>query len=144
MARRRSSYGAMANINITSLVDVTLTLLIIFMLTAPYIQGGVEVNLPEAETRNVVVKEGPVISITSNRQVFFQEQVIELSDLKLMLVAYEDQKDEVPVYLRCDEEVPYGFVLKVMAAIEVEGFVNLSLVTDQEAKGVSDPAQRSE
>ena len=131
MASRRRSYGAMANINITSLVDVTLTLLIIFMLTAPYIQGGVEVNLPEAATRNVVVKEGPVISITSNRQVFFQEQAIEISDLAMLLAPYEDQKDEVPVYLRSDEEVPYGFVLKVMAAVEVEGFLNLSLVTDQ-------------
>ena len=131
MGRRKSSYGAMADINITSLVDVTLTLLIIFMLTAPYIQGGVEVNLPEAATRNVVVKEGPVISITSNRQVFFQEQAIEISDLALLLAAYEHDKDTVPVYLRSDEEVPYGFVLKVMAAVEVEGFLNLSLVTDQ-------------
>ena len=144
MARRRSSYGQMANINITSLVDVTLTLLIIFMLTAPYIQGGVEVNLPEADTRNVVVKEGPVISITSNRKVFFQEQAIELADLKMMLLTYEHQKDEVPVYLRCDEEVPYGFVLKVMAAIEVQGFLNLSLVTDQAAQDISNPADRSE
>jgi len=131
MARRKSSYGAMADINITSLVDVTLTLLIIFMLTAPYIQGGVEVNLPEAATRNVVVKEGPVISITSNRQVFFQEQAIEISDLAMLLAAYEEDKDTVPVYLRSDEEVPYGFVLKVMAAVEVERFLNLSLVTDQ-------------
>lgn len=131
MARRKSSYSAMADINITSLVDVTLTLLIIFMLTAPYIQGGVEVNLPEAATRNVVVKEGPVISITSNRQVFFQEQAIEISDLALLLAAYEHDKDTVPVYLRSDEEVPYGFVLKVMAAVEVEGFLNLNLVTGQ-------------
>ena len=131
MARRKSSFRAMADINITSLVDVTLTLLIIFMLTAPYIQGGVEVNLPEAATRNVVVKEGPVISITSNRQVFFQEQAIEISDLAMLLAAYEEDKDTVPVYLRSDEEVPYGFVLKVMAAVEVEGFLNLSLVTDQ-------------
>jgi len=131
MARRKRSYSAMADINITSLVDVTLTLLIIFMLTAPYIQGGVEVNLPEAATRNVVVKEGPVISITSNRQVFFQEQAIEISDLAMYLAAYEEDKDTVPVYLRSDEEVPYGFVLKVMAAVEVEGFLNLSLVTDQ-------------
>ena len=131
MGRRKSSYGAMADINITSLVDVTLTLLIIFMLTAPYIQGGVEVNLPEAATRNVVVKEGPVISITNNRQVFFQEQAVEISDLAMLLAPYEEDKDSVPVYLRSDEEVPYGFVLKVMAAVEVEGFLNLSLVTDQ-------------
>jgi biopolymer transport protein TolR len=131
MAARKRSYGAMASINITSLVDVTLTLLIIFMLTAPYIQGGVEVNLPEAATRNVVVKEGPVISITNNRQIFFQEQAVEISDLAMLLAPYEEDKDEVPVYLRSDEEVPYGFVLKVMAAVEVEGFLNLSLVTDQ-------------
>ena len=131
MAGRKRSYGAMANINITSLVDVTLTLLIIFMLTAPYIQGGVEVNLPEAATRNTVVKEGPVISITNNRQVFFQEQAVEISDLAMLLAPYEQDKDSVPVYLRSDEEVPYGFVLKVMAAVEVEGFLNLSLVTDQ-------------
>ncbi len=131
MARRKRSYSAMADINITSLVDVTLTLLIIFMLTAPYIQGGVEVNLPEAATRNVVVKEGPVISITNNRQVFFQEQAIEISDLGMLLAQYGEDKDTVPVYLRSDEEVPYGFVLKVMAAVEVEGFLNLSLVTDQ-------------
>ena len=109
MAGRKRSYGAMADINITSLVDVTLTLLIIFMLTAPYIQGGVEVNLPEAATRNVVVKEGPVISITNNRQVFFQEQAVEISDLGMLLAPYEEDKDTVPVYLRSDEEVPYGF-----------------------------------
>jgi biopolymer transport protein TolR len=131
MAARKRSYAAMASINITSLVDVTLTLLIIFMLTAPYIQGGVEVNLPEAATRNTVVKEGPVISITNNRQVFFQEQAVEIDDLGMLLAPYEEDKDTVPVYLRSDEEVPYGFVLKVMAAIEVEGFLNLSLVTDQ-------------
>ena len=131
MAARRKSYAAMADINITSLVDVTLTLLIIFMLTAPYIQGGVEVNLPEAATRTTVVKEGPVISITSNRQVFFQEQAIEIDDLAALLAPFEKDKGSVPVYLRSDEEVPYGFVLKVMAAVEVEGFLNLSLVTDQ-------------
>ena len=130
-ARGRRSFRTMAEINITSLVDVTLTLLIIFMLTAPYIQGGVEVNLPEAATRNTVVKEGPVISITNNRQVFFQEQAIEISDLAMLLAPFAEDKDTVPVYLRSDEEVPYGFVLKVMAAVEVEGFLNLSLVTDQ-------------
>jgi len=129
---RRGSFRGMAEINITSLVDVTLTLLIIFMLTAPYIQGGVEVNLPEAETRQVLTKEGPVISITGNRQVFFMEQTVAIEDLGLQLEPWQDQKDSVPVYLRCDEEVPYGFVLKVMAAVEREGFVNLSLVADQE------------
>lgn len=131
--RRRSSFRSMADINITSLVDVTLTLLIIFMLTAPYIQGGVDVNLPEAATRSTIVKEGPVISITANRQVFLQEQAVEMDDLTVALAAMVQDKDTTPVYLRCDEEVPYGFVLKVMAAVEREGYVNLSLVADQPA-----------
>lgn len=129
--KRRGSFRGMADINITSLVDVTLTLLIIFMLTAPYIQGGVDVNLPEAATQKTIVKEGPVISITSNRQVFLQEQVVATEDLAAALGALVTDKETVPVYLRCDEEVPYGFVLKVMAAVEREGYLNLSLVADQ-------------
>lgn len=129
--RRRGSFSSMADINITSLVDVTLCLLIIFMLTAPYIQGGVEVNLPEAETRTTIVKEGPVISISQNRQIFFMENIASVASLPGLLAPYADQKETIPVYLRCDEEVPYGIVLKVMAAVEREGFSNLSLVADQ-------------
>ena len=79
----------------------------------------------------MVVKEGPVISITSNKKVFFDEEPISIDDLALRMNPWQDEKDTIPVYLRCDEEVPYGFVLKVMAAVEVEGFLNLSLVTDQ-------------
>jgi biopolymer transport protein TolR len=135
MAGRRRSFRAMADINITSLVDVTLCLLIIFMLTAPYIQGGVEVNLPEAETRTQVVKEGPVISVTSNRDVFFQEQAVAIADLPALLEPFADRKETLPVYLRCDEEVPYGLVLQVMAAVERQGFLNLSLVADQPRPG---------
>ncbi len=135
MATRRRSFRGMADINITSLVDVTLTLLIIFMMTAPYIQGGVEVNLPEAETRTQVVKEGPVITITGNRDVFFQESAVEIADLPGLLEPFLDQKESLPVYLRCDEEVPYGFVLQVMAAVERQGFLNLSLVADPPQAG---------
>jgi len=130
MARRQRHFRSLADINITSLVDVTMTLLIIFMLTAPYIQGGVEVNLPQEETRSVVVKEGPVISITGNRQVYFLEQPVEIADLPVLMTPYAAQRDSVLVYLRCAEEVPYGMVVKVMAALEREGFVNLSLVAD--------------
>jgi len=133
--KRRGHFRSMAEINITSLVDVTLCLLIIFMLTAPYIQGGVEVNLPEAATRKTLVKEGPVISITNNRQVFFQENPTTIDELGGLLAPWEEEKDVVPVYLRSDEEVPYGFVLKVMAAVEREGFLNLSLVADQPGSG---------
>ncbi len=129
---RKGAMRPMASINITSLVDVTMCLLIIFMLTAPYIQGGVDVNLPEADTRTQVVKEGPVISVTANRQLFFQEDPVSMDEMIERLVPYLPQKDTLPVYLRADEEIPYGFVLKVMAAVERAGFVNLSLVANPE------------
>ncbi len=131
--RRKSSFRGMASINITSLVDVTLCLLIIFMLTAPYIQGGVEVDLPQADTRQQIKREGPVISITDNRQVYFQEEAVTMDEMVELLAPYLPEKDTVPVYLRADEEVPYGFVLRVMAAVERAGFVNLSLVADPES-----------
>ena len=129
---KKTAHKSIAEINITSLVDVTLCLLIIFMLTAPYIQGGVEVNLPEVDTREVIVEEGPVISITNNRQIYFQEESVTIEEMGLRLRPYLPQKESVPVYLRADEEVPYGFVLKVMAVVEREGFTNLSLVADRE------------
>lgn len=129
---RKSVYRSLSEINITSLVDVTLCLLIIFMLTAPYIQGGVEVNLPETTTREVVVEEGPIITVTKNRQIFFAEDPVTMERMEELLEAYLPEKDTVPVYVRADEELPYGFVLKVMASVERLGFLNLSLVADQE------------
>ena len=132
--RKASSYRGMATINITSLVDVTLCLLIIFMLTAPYIQGGVEVDLPQADTREQLKREGPVISITKNRQIYFQEDAVTMEEMVQLLAPFEEDKDTLPVYLRSDEDVPYGFVLRVMAAVERAGFVNLSLVADPEQR----------
>jgi biopolymer transport protein ExbD len=131
--RRKSSFRGMAGINVTSLVDVTLCLLIIFMLTAPYIQGGVEVDLPQADTRNQIVREGPVISITDNRQIYFEEDAVTLDELIERLAPFLEDRETIPVYLRADAENPYGFVLQVMAAIERAGFVNLSLVADPES-----------
>ncbi len=129
---KRSSYRSLAEINITSLVDVTLCLLIIFMLTAPYIQGGVELDLPETETREVIVEEGPVISVTKNRQLFFEEEPVSFKELEARLRSLEEDPATIPVYLRADEENPYGFILKVMATVERCGFTNISLVADQE------------
>ncbi len=129
---RKSVYRSLSEINITSLVDVTLCLLIIFMLTAPYIQGGIEVNLPETETREVVVEEGPIITVTKNRQIFFAEDPVTMAQMEERLATYLPDRETIPVYVRADEELPYGFVLKVMAAVERLGFLNLSLVADQE------------
>ena len=95
--KRKGSFERLATINITSLVDVTLCLLIIFMLTAPYIQGGVDVNLPEADTRTQLVKEGPVISITENRQLYFQEDPVTMDEMTQRLTPFLPDKDTIPV-----------------------------------------------
>jgi biopolymer transport protein TolR len=130
--KKKSVYRSLSEINITSLVDVTLCLLIIFMLTAPYIQGGVEVDLPKADTREVIVEEGPVISITKTRDIFFEEQPVNMEEMAVRLRGFLDRKETIPIYLRADAEIPYGFALKVMAAIDKEGFQNLSLVAEPE------------
>jgi len=132
---KRSTYRSLSEINITSLVDVTLCLLIIFMLTAPYIQGGVEVDLPDAETNDVIVQEGPIITVTRNRQIFYGEDPVSLEDVERRLVERLDERETVPVYLRIDEEVPYGFALQVMAVVERMGFERLSLVADPDQAG---------
>jgi len=137
--KRRSAYRSLSEINITSLVDVTLCLLIIFMLTAPYIQGGVEVNLPRTETREVVVEEGPIVTVTKAREIYFEEDPVDMDGLAERLSVFVDQRDELPIYLRADGEVPYGFALQVMAAIERLGFANLSLVADQDLAGADRP-----
>jgi len=132
MRAKKSAFRSLAEINITSLVDVTLCLLIIFMLTAPYIQGGIDVDLPEADTRRILVKDGPVISITKERQIYFEEENVTLEEVGSRLQPFLPDKETLPIYLRADQEIPYGFVLKVMAAVERAGFVNLSLVADRE------------
>ena len=132
MRAKKSAFRSLAEINITSLVDVTLCLLIIFMLTAPYIQGGIDVDLPEADTRRILVKDGPVISITKERQIYFEDENVTLEEVGGRLQPFLPDKETLPIYLRADQEIPYGFVLKVMAAVERAGFVNLSLVADRE------------
>jgi biopolymer transport protein ExbD len=124
--RRRTT--RMAEINVTSLVDVTLVLLIIFMLTAPFIQGGVEVDLPSTRTSAVAAVEGPVISLDKNRTVYLDDDPVQLSQLAAILQGVHPEGDTRPVYLRSDEDVPYGFVVRVMGEIKEAGVDDLSLV----------------
>lgn len=124
----------MAEINVTSLVDVTLVLLIIFMLTAPFIQGGVEVKLPSTQTTAVAATEGPVITLDKNRRVYLGEDQIELAQLSAVLAELHPPTDSSPVYLRSDEDVPYGFVVRVMGEIKAAGIEEMSLVVEPEKR----------
>jgi biopolymer transport protein TolR len=122
----------MSEINVTSLVDVVLVLLIIFMLSTPFLQGGVEVALPSTRTVPVAAAEGPVVSLDKNRKVYLDEDDIPLAQLATTLAAIHPPDDTRPVYLRCDEDVPYGFVVRVMGEIKSAGITTMSLVVKPE------------
>ena len=127
---RRGRFRPMADINVTSLVDVTLVLLIIFMLTAPFIQGGVEVELPEARTPAAASEEGIVVSVDPEQRVYIDEDVVPLSQLAAELRRIRPVDASTPVYLRSDQAVPYGFVVRVMGEIKEGGVNDLSLVVE--------------
>ena len=137
VTRPRQRLRPMAEMNVTSLVDVCLVLLIIFMLTAPFIQGGIDVALPKAKTPATAAIEGPVISLDSQRRIFLDDDQVPLARLAEVLLEIRPPGSETPVYLRSDEEVPYGFVVRVMGEIKEGGVDDLSLVVEPEARGGS-------
>jgi biopolymer transport protein ExbD len=137
VTRTRQRLRPLAEMNVTSLVDVVLVLLIIFMLTAPFIQGGIDVALPQAKTPATAAIEGPVISLDSQRRVFIDDDQVPLARLAEVLRELRPAGSETPVYLRSDEAVPYGFVVRVMGEIKEGGVDDLSLVVEPEARGGS-------
>ena len=126
----RRQYGNLAEINVTPLVDVMLVLLIIFMLTAPFIVGGIDVNLPHTQTTAKASVEGLVITVDKQRRVYIDEDPIPLAQLTEILREIRPLGDARPVYMRSDQEVPYGFVVRVMGMVKDAGIEGLSLVVD--------------
>jgi biopolymer transport protein ExbD len=137
VSRPRQRLRPLAEMNVTSLVDVVLVLLIIFMLTAPFIQGGIDVELPQAKTPATAAIEGPVISLDSQRRIYLDDDQVPLARLAEVLREIRPAGSQTPVYLRSDEDVPYGFVVRVMGEIKEGGVDDLSLVVEPEARSGS-------
>jgi len=131
MAVRGYSGDPMSEINVTPFVDVMLVLLVIFMVTAPLITTGVEVDLPNAKAQVMEVDESKlVLSIDKSQKVFLGKTEIPSDKLESTLLANERLKTEKELYLQADENVPYGFVVKVMAIIKRAGIEQLGMITD--------------
>ena len=130
--RSRGSQPLMADVNVTSLVDIAFVLLIIFMITAPMMQGGVDVDLPRAEARPLPTKEGIVVSIDRQGRVFIDETPVSLSDFRLTFRSLVAARKPSGVYLRADSRVPYGEVVQVLATIRSSGISNVGLVAEEE------------
>jgi biopolymer transport protein TolR len=130
-----SGRTTLSEINVTPLVDVMLVLLIIFMVTAPLIQQGVEVALPEARAQAVKAEEQKlVLSIKADRSLWLgageEPARLELSDLEAKLRANVRVKRDRELYLMADRSLPYGYVVEVMAAVQRAGVQNLGMITN--------------
>ncbi len=132
MAMDSSQHGGMtiSQINVTPLVDVMLVLLVIFMVTAPIIQQGVQVNLPQAKAGAITgTEELLVVTIAKNGKVYLNDNVMTLDDLGKKLRAIHKLQADKQVYLRADQDVRYGLVMRTIAEIKQAGIERLGMVT---------------
>jgi biopolymer transport protein TolR len=123
----QSQRGPIAEINVTPLVDVVLVLLIIFMVTAPFLQGGLEVNLPKVATKGLDVREGLIISVRRGGAIAVGERVVPSGQFEDALK--RAHAADRPVYLKADQSVPYGDIVSLIARLRRAGVVSLGLVT---------------
>src|SRR5688500_7882302 len=119
-----------SQINVTPLVDVMLVLLVIFMVTAPFIQQGVQVNLPQTRSCGIPgTEEHLVVTIAKNGRVYLNDNAMSLSELGEKLRAIKKLQANKQVYLRADQDVRYGVVMKTIAEIKQAGIEKLGMVT---------------
>jgi biopolymer transport protein TolR len=131
MNQRGNSKGYMSDINVTPLVDVMLVLLIIFMVTAPMMMQGVEVNLPKTTSRDIKTKDEPLmLTVNKKKEIFLEKHRIELDNLELKIKKIFENRRNKEVLLRADKDVSYGFVIEVIAGIKRAGIDKLGMVTE--------------
>lgn len=128
---KRTHYSSLAEVNITNLVDVTMVLLIVFMLTAPFLQAGVRLNLPKAEAKVIEEQEGVTISVDEDGTVFIGKRPVEWEDFAAEL-RKELESNPPRIFLRGDKDARYGMVMRVIARIKMLGIEDLGLIAEQE------------
>ncbi len=128
-ARNGSTQTALADINITPLVDVVLVLLVIFMITAPVLQSGIEVAVPKTRTVKQITQQRTVVTIDSEQRVYLDDKPVNVNALPSLLQQKGADPEHQVIYVRADQRVPFGAFASVMDAVKQAGITNISIVT---------------
>jgi biopolymer transport protein TolR len=129
---RGGRYQPLAEINVTPFVDVMLVLLIVFMVAAPLLTAGVQVELPKAQTKPLPQDSKPLeVTVDHEGAIFIVDSQINLTDLGPRLTAISDNNKDVRIYVRGDTKLDYGRVIEVIGAINASGFTKVALVAEQ-------------
>lgn len=120
----------LAEINVVPLVDVVLVLLIIFMVTAPLLYRGIDIDLPKSDTNTIEPQERVVISVEKNGKIYVDKDHVELEELGSKLRTIKKEDPRVTIYLRADQQVAYGVVVSVMDTVKRVGIDKLGMVTE--------------
>ena len=121
-----------AEINVVSLIDVMLLLLVVFMITAPLMQGGVDITLPRAQARPLEQRSGLVVTVNRAGEIYIDEDRLSLDEFRAGFRALAQQRSSQGVYLRADQGVPYGSVVRVLAIMRAAGVGDVGLVAEPE------------
>jgi biopolymer transport protein TolR len=135
--RKRRPGTSLSEINVTPFVDVMLVLLVIFMVTAPMIQSGISVNLPQAETESTPAEQGLTLTITKDKYIHIESAVINQFLLEQKLKEYFYGKEKKIVFIRADESLPYGFIMHILdickkAGVEITGLITRPIEPEEE------------
>ncbi len=126
----RESKGPLSEINVVPLVDIMLVLLIIFMITAPMLQHGMNIDIPNVTARPLPAKEDPqVLNVTRDRLLILNEKKLDIKDLKPAIELLFANRRDKEIFLRADKDVPYGFVVRCMGIIREAGVSKINIVT---------------
>lgn len=129
-AKNGRTETSLSEINVTPFVDVVLVLLIIFMVTAPVLQSGIEVNVPKTKVVKEISEERLVITINKKQEVYLGNDLININNIDAELRKHFRDPRGQSIYVRADEEVPFGVFALVMSAVKQTGITNVSIVTE--------------
>jgi len=133
--RRRESLRVNAELNIINLIDVIFAILVVFMITAPLMSQGVKVELPKAQASSLEEKKSINITITKQREILVNEMASDLQGFEKDFRGAFSGDPETAIVINCDQSVPYGFVMEIIAAVQRQGGKRLGFLTDPTVRG---------